>query len=86
MSRLWPDGEPIAIHTDAQGRPAGFTWQGQPHRLAQIHQRWQVDVDWWSTEGRAAREYLAATTLAGLFCVIYQELESGQWRLAAVYD
>ncbi len=27
-----------------------------------------------------------ATTLAGLFCVIYQELESGQWRLAAVYD
>lgn len=86
MSRLWPDGEPIAMHTDAQGRPVHFTWRGQLHRLGRIHQRWQVDVDWWHSEGRVWREYLAVTTSAGLLCVIYRDLERQSWHLAKLYD
>jgi N12 class adenine-specific DNA methylase len=86
MSRLWAEGKPIVMETDAQARPVRFLWQAQPHQLAQIHQRWQVDVDWWREEGHAAREYLAVTTLEGLFCVIYRDLGSGQWYMAKVYD
>lgn len=86
MSHLWPEGEPIAVHLDEQGRPTAFTWCKRLHRLLRVHQRWQVDVDWWSTVGRARREYLAVTTVDGIFCVIYQDLGSGEWRLAKVFD
>jgi hypothetical protein len=86
MSRLWPEGEPIAVHLDEQGRPTAFTWCRRRHRLLQVQQHWQVDVDWWSTSGRARREYLAVTTVDGLFCVIYHDLGSREWRLAKVYD
>ena len=86
MSRLWPEGESIIVRLDEQGRPVRFTWHGQAHRLVQVHQRWQVDTDWWSDEGRIWREYLAVTTTAGLFCVIYQDLEKQTWFLAKVYD
>ena len=86
MTRLWPNGEPIAVQTDAQGRPVRFTWGQQTHKLARVHQRWQVDVDWWSSEGRAQRLYLAVTTTGGLFCVIFQDLADQRWYLAKVYD
>ncbi len=86
MSRLWLEGEAITVHLDEQGRPTAFTWCKRLHRLLQVQQRWQVDVDWWSTAGRARREYLAVTTVDGLFCVIYQDLVSREWRLAKVYD
>jgi hypothetical protein len=86
MSRLWPDGEPISMQTDAQGNPVRFTWRGSVHKLAQVQQRWQVDTDWWRPEGRIWRAYLAVTTTDGLFCVIYQDLEKQSWFLSKVYD
>ena len=86
MSRLWPEGEPIQMRVDALGRPVAFQWQARSHPLAQIHQRWQVDTDWWRAEGRISRTYFAATTVTGVFCVIFQDLLSTQWFLAKIYD
>lgn len=86
MSRLWPEGEPIQVLLNTDGQPVRFTWQGRSHRIAQVQQRWRVDADWWSAEGRVQRAYHAVTTTSGLLCVIYQEMAGGAWFLAKVYD
>lgn len=86
MSRLWPEGEPITVQTDAAGRPLRFSWQQRVHPLLKIQQRWQVDTDWWSEEGRIWRSYLAVTTTTGLLCVIYQDLLTDDWFLSKIYD
>ncbi len=86
MSRLWPEGEPVAVLANAAAQPVRFTWQGRSHRVAQVQQQWQVDADWWRAEGRVKRAYHAVTTSSGLLCVLYQDLESGAWFLAKVYD
>ena len=53
--------------------------------MQNIRQRWQVDGDWWSEAGHAWREYMAVTTADGLFCVIYFDLITQQWRLSRLY-
>jgi hypothetical protein len=86
MTRLWPQGQPIDVTTDSQGRPVRFGWQGRSHRLKQVQQRWQVDTDWWRAEGRVWREYQAVITTDGLLCVLYQDLLEQRWYLAKLYD
>ena len=86
MSRLWPEGEPIVVQVDEQGRPLRFVWRTRQHQLVRIQQHWQVDTDWWSDDGRVWREYLATTTTTGLLCVIYQDLLTEGWFLAKIYD
>ncbi len=86
MTRLWPGGEPVQVGLDEAGRPGYFVWQGRVHRVQTIHQRWVVDTDWWSPEGRVWREYLALVTQDGLLCVLYHDRLTGGWRLAKVYD
>jgi len=86
MSRLWPEGEPIVVQVDEQGRPLRFVWRTRLHQLVQVQQHWQVDTDWWSDDGRVWREYLAVTTTTGLLCVIYQDLLTESWFLAKIYD
>ena len=76
----------IAIHLDSAGHPVAFTWNGRRHRWTQVVQRWQVDADWWTAEGRVWREYWAVTTVDGLFCVIFRDLVEEGWYLAKVYD
>ena len=72
--------------TDKRGQPFRFAWQGRSHRLQQVQQRWQVDSDWWSEEGRIWREYLAVITTGGLLCVIYFDFLEQGWYLAKIYD
>ncbi len=86
MSRLWPQGEPIQVQTDAVGRPLRFVWRQRTYRLAQLQQRWQVDTDWWSEAGRIWRDYVAVTTTDGLLCVLYQDLLTEDWFLSKLYD
>lgn len=86
MTRLFATGEPITVALDEQGRPTAFTWHGRRHRLARVQMHWEVDTGWWETSGRVQRAYWAATTLDGLFCVVYQDLASGAWHLERVYD
>ena len=86
MARLWPEGEPVGVQCNGEDLPVAFTWRGRGHRLAQIVQRWRVDADWWSVEGRVHRDYWAVTTTSGLLCVLYRDLDKESWFLAKVYD
>jgi hypothetical protein len=86
MSRLWPEGTPIGVRVDGQGRPTAFVWQGRTHQVAHLRQQWLVDTDWWSEAGRIWRAYAVMTTDTGLLCVVYQDLISEAWFLAKVYD
>jgi hypothetical protein len=78
------------METDSQGRPARFDWQGRRHALARVVQQWQVDTDWWASEGRVRRDYLTVLTLDGLLCVLYYDhldpVGEGGWFLSRLYD
>lgn len=84
MTRLWPQGEPIAVASDAAQTPLTFTWQGRTHRVQGIAKRWRVDVDWW--RGWVWREYFKLTTHTGLLVVLYRDLLTGRWYLQRLYD
>jgi hypothetical protein len=84
MTRLWPDGEPISVLSDAMKTPHAFTWQGRTHRVQEIAKRWRVDVDWW--RGRVWREYFKLTTHTGLLVIVYRDVLTGHWYLQRLYD
>lgn len=89
MTRLWPVGLPISVTgagsvVDGGTRPAGFTWQGQVHQVAEITREWRVDIDWWRR--RVWRAYFKLSTDTGLLVIIYQDLLSGEWYLQRLYD
>ena len=86
MTRIWEEGEIIRMETDSAGRPLRFLWCGHWRRLQQIIQRWQVDSDWWSSEGRVWRDYMAAISTDGILFVVYYDYLSADWRLARIYD
>lgn len=86
MTLLWAAGAPVIVAVDSTQRPVRFEWQGRAHRVAQIVQQWQVDVDWWAEPGRIWRAYTALITADGLFCVLYYDLTDDEWRLARLYD
>ena len=86
MTLLWPAGVPVAVTTDPHGNPVAFTWQGRRHHLVGVVQRWQVDVDWWTPQGRSWREYMAVLTADHLLCVLYLDLSTAEWRLVRLYD
>ncbi len=84
MTRLWPDGAPIAVTTDAAGHPLRFIWQGRAHPVEQITQQWRVRVDWW--RAAAWREHFKLTTTTGLLVIIYRDLQTGSWFLQRLFD
>lgn len=86
MTRLWPAGQRIDVTVSARGQPVRFTWCDRTYKVHRIQQRWQVDSDWWSEEGRVWRDYLALLTTEGLLCVIYYDLLDQEWRLSKIYD
>ncbi len=86
MTHLWPTGQPITVTLDDRGSPTHFMWQEQRHVVAQIVQRWEIDLEWWRTEGRIWRDYLALITGDKLLCVIYYDRLQEEWRLLRLYD
>ena len=84
MTRLWSEGEPVAVICDDDGRPERFSWRGRTHAVTHVARRWRVDADWWRT--RSWRAYYKVSTDSGLLVVIYQELEGGDWYLQRLYD
>lgn len=86
MTRLWLEGIPLQVTCNAQGNPTRFRWQGQTHRIEHIWRRWEVDVDWWSEEGRIWREYLILSTQDNLLCEIYQDLTRKEWYFVRFYN
>jgi hypothetical protein len=91
MTHLWSEGEPIRMEEETTGsgeeaRPVRFLWGGRWRVIRQIVQRWQVDSDWWSSDGRVWRDYMAAITNDGLLVVVYFDHLTSEWRLAKLYD
>ncbi len=85
MTRLWPEGEPVEMW-GREETPGGFEWQGEPHRILELCNRWRVHTRWWEPEQAIWREYLKVATDTGLLCLIYRDLLKGGWFLARLYD
>ena len=84
MTRLWPDGAPIVVQVDDDGRPLHFTWQGRAHPVELITRHWRVRVDWW--RAAAWREHFKLVTTTGLFVIIYCDLQNNEWFLQRLFD
>lgn len=84
MTRLWTEGEPIQMTTDANGVPQAFIWQQQRHPVQTIGKRWRVDVGWWRVH--IWREHYKLTTQTGLLVIVYHDLVNDQWFLQRIYD
>lgn len=85
MTRLWTTGQPVEIWGEG-ATPKGFVWQNTPHRILKRANRWQVHTRWWEPGETVWRAYVKVTTDTGLLCLLYQDLSTGQWFLARVYD
>ena len=84
MTRLWPEGQPVEVEEDAQGRPAGFSWRGRRHPVGEIVRHWRVDFGWWRR--RQWRAYYKVRTASGLLVILYQDLKDGRWYVQRLYD
>jgi hypothetical protein len=86
MTRLWADGMLVSVEQDWPGQVLPFEWNGRRHAVDKIRQRWQVDADWWTEQGRVHRDYYAVTTTDGLLCVLYFDFQDEQWYVSKLYD
>jgi hypothetical protein len=93
MTRLSSSGERVEVWAEVSPKatneteaPTGFDWQGKPHRVLEVCNRWRIHARWWEHEQTVWREYFKVTTDSGLLCLIYHDLQSGDWFLARLYD
>ena len=86
MTRAWMQDEPIDIETDPQGRLRAMRWHGQRHAIERLVEWYQIDLDWWSSQGHVRRNYYTVITRTGLLCVLYYDFLSEGWSLARLYD
>ena len=91
MTRLWPMGQTIAVcHGQdtlaGHATPAGFVWQGMSYHIAGVCNRWRIHTHWWESGEAVWREYLKVVTGEGVLCLLYQDLITGEWFLARIYD
>ena len=86
MTRLWIQGMLVRVEQDPRGCVRAFTWNGETHPVVKVVQRWQVDSDWWTEQGRVHRDYQALTTTDGLLCVLYFDFQDERWYVSKLYD
>jgi hypothetical protein len=86
MTRLQSNGERISALCAGEEPPAGFNWQQEPHHILEVCNRWRVHARWWAGDQAVWREYFKVTTDSGLLCLIYHDLQSGEWFLSRIYD
>ena len=95
MSRVY--GEPVAVRTAPDGRPAGFTWRRRRYTVLSVQEYWLVNRDWWReaapvparpelefwrVEASAARP---AVSPAGGY-ELRRDIAAGTWTLRRVAD
>lgn len=86
VTRLWTEGEPLAVTVNAAGRPTHLAWHAHSHAVQPIVQQWVVETGWWEEGGPIRRSYYALLTSEGLLCVIYHDHIQHEWRLSKLYD
>lgn len=85
MTRLWPEGAPIAVQA-IDGQPVSFRWEGRRHAVRGVVDRWAIHDEWWREGQEVWRRYYQVQTADGLLCVLYQDAVAGTWYLERVYD
>ena len=84
MTRVWVQGDAIAVEMNATGSPIRFTWAGQTHAVQIIANHWRVDVNWWRL--RLWRDYFKLITDTGLLVIVYHDLVEDAWYVQRLYD
>jgi hypothetical protein len=90
--RLWPQGDPIRVTADSDGRPLAFVWQGESHKVATIEDVREPKLVWWSVTGEVHRVYYLVSTNQGMICEIFRDevggdgREPGAWAMAREND
>jgi hypothetical protein len=84
MTRLWLEGQPLTVMSDANRTPRSFEWQGRIHSVTGISKRWRVDNGQWRV--RVWREYFRLEIDTGLLVIIYRDLLTDEWYLQRLYD
>jgi hypothetical protein len=85
VRRLWPAGESVQVW-GATNCPDGFHYRGQPHRIVEICNHWQIHARWWEPGATVWREYWKMVTDTGILCLIYHDQLSDGWFITQVYD
>lgn len=85
MTRYWPQGLAIETWGD-DDTPLGFVWQGAPHRIVEVCNRWRMHTRWWNPEKTVWREYWKVATDDGWLCLLFYDRLREGWRLARIYD
>jgi hypothetical protein len=75
----------VQVEKNPRGQIDSFAWNDRTHTVEKVWQRWQVDSDWWTEQGRVHRDYHAVTT-DGFLCVLYFDFQDEQWYLSKLYD
>lgn len=87
MTRVWVDGLPLEVQPNKHNEPAIFILNERRYIVRRIVQRWEVDTDWWTEEGRAWRRHYAITTRGdSMLCVISYDVLTDEWQLDRMYD
>lgn len=86
MTEVWLVNQPIRVVADGDGLPVRFEWRGAVYQVAERVEHWQVDSDWWHTDGRVWCSFYAVITTTHLLCVLGFDHLANQWRLVRVYD
>lgn len=93
MGRMY--GEPVAVQTRDDGRPARFAWRGRRYAVRSIAEHWVVNREWWrepdAATARPEMEFwrVEASTGQGMPSGSYElrrDVAAGDWSLYRVAD
>lgn len=68
---------PIAVDSDAGGRPLAVLVRGKLRPVVAISDRWRIDDEWWREE--VSRAYFALTLEGGMAVTVFRDLVGGEW-------
>ncbi len=84
--RQYPDGVPIRVRVQGDGRPQAFVWAGETHRVESVEAVREPRLEWWTPEGEIHRRYYLVVTHRGLVCEIYHDLGADAWFVGRRLD
>lgn len=76
---------PIEARCAGDDAPSGFLWRRRWRMVATVEARWRETQTWWQEDSRN-RAYYRVVARDGLRCVVFRDLETGNWHMHAVMD
>ncbi len=86
MSLFWPNGYPIVMRTDGQGRPNLFIWDWYTgtQEIWLISDRWSFNDPW--GEKPQKRTYYIIATERGTIAILFVDILTNEWYVQWTYD